>query len=504
MTDLKNNNLVFYVSAAVMISLILIGLVAPEIFEKATKAAFNFCATYLAWWYMLAMNLFVIFPLYLACSKYAKLKLGPPDCEPDFSTLTWFAMLFGASMGVGLVFYGVGEPIFHLVNPPYGAEPGTAEAAEDAMRASFFHWGLHPWAGYCLIGLCLAYAQFRKGDPVLMSSLLLPILGPNGNHSLIGRIVDVMAIFATVGGVATSIGLAVMQVNSGLMYAFGIPQTTVVQLIILAVISFLYIWTAVTGVNKGIKILGNLNLVLAALLTAALLLMGPTITILEGLVTGIGSYLSNLVSTSLDVAPYGGDYKTWLGSWTLFYWAWWISWAPFVGAFIARISRGRTVREFVVGGFLVPVLGSFCWIAIHGGTALEMQLSGVADIATAITADISSGSFAMYEHLPMGGLMSALMAIVISTFLITSANASTYALTMYSSNGVLNPPKSRMALWGVLQSSFALVLMLTGGLGALQTASIAAAGPFSIIMVLATYCLWKRLQTDFPEGSEIR
>lgn len=337
-----------------------------------------------------------------------------------------------------------------------------------------------------------------------MSSLLLPILGPKGNESFTGRVVDVLAIFATVSGVATSIGLAVMQVNTGLQYAFGLPKTMFYEMIILGVISFLYIWTAVTGLDKGIKILGNLNLILASLLSAALLLLGPTLVIFETLVTGIGSYLSTIVYASMDVSPYGGEYKTWLGKWTIFYWAWWIAWAPFVGAFIARISRGRTVREFVIGALLVPVMGSFLWIAIFGGTALEMQLSGVADIATAINADISTGSFAMYEHLPMGGLMSALMAVVISTFLITSANASTFALTMYSSNGNLNPPKIRMTIWGILQSSFAMVLMLTGGLIALQTASIAAAAPFSIIMVLAAYCFWVNLKTDFPEGTEIK
>ena len=315
---------------------------------------------------------------------------------------------------------------------------------------------------------------------------------------------DILTIFATVAGVATSIGLAVAQINSGLQYIFGLPKNTAMQLAIMLVIGFIYTLTAVTGIAKGIKFLGNLNLFLACLLAGLLLLLGPTLAIIETLVTAVGAYFQNLIAESFDVAPYGGDYKKWLGGWTIFYWAWWIAWAPFVGSFIARISRGRTIRQFVSGVLLVPAFGCFTWFSIFGGTALEMQISGTADLASAVNADLSTAVFAMYHHIPLGTLMGVIMVLLISTFLITSANASTFVLSMYSTEGDLNPPKSRMVIWGVLQAALAFVLLSTGGLGALQTASIAAAAPFSVIMVLACWCMWKSLIQEFPEGTEVK
>jgi glycine betaine transporter len=481
-----------------------VGLLAPETFASVTNAIFSFLSTNFGWWYMLAMNCFVLFPVFLAGSRFGKLKLGEPDSLPEFSTFSWFGMLFGAGMGVGLVFYGVGEPLYHLATPPFGADPGSAKAAEDALSVSFFHWGLHPWAGYAVIALCLAYFQFRKGAPGLISSLFLPLLGKDAQRTVIGKIVDILTIFATVGGIATSLGLATLQINSGVKYAFDLPQSVPVQLAILLLLCLAYTYTAVSGIAKGIKFLGDLNLFLVCLLGGALLLFGPTLAILESLVTGIGGYVNNLVSESFNVAPYGGPYKEWLGSWTVYYWAWWIAWAPFVGSFIARISRGRTIRQFVGGVLLVPALGSFCWFAIFGGTGLHMPVSGLADSASAISQDISTGVFAMYEHITLGKAMSAVMLLLICTFFVTSGNAATFVLSAYSTKGVLDPPKGRMIIWGVLQAAFAFVLLFTGGLKALQVGSITAAGPFSFIMIIACVCLWKSLNADFAHGEEIR
>lgn len=502
MANGKTDNWVYYVSMAIMTAIVVIGLVASEMFSNFTDWLFRFLGTYLGWWYMVAMNCFVIFPIIMACSRYGKLRMGEEGAKPEFSNVAWFGMLFGAGMGVGLVFYGVGEPLMHYTAPPFGAEPGSQQAATDAMRAAFFHWGLHPWAGYSVIALCMAYFQYRKGAPGLMSTLLLPLLGPEGNRSLIGRTVDVLAIFATTAGLATSIGLAALQINSGLRFLFGLPQAVSVQITVIIVLAVIYIYTAIMGINTGIKFLGNLNLFLACLLGAALLLIGPTLTMLETLVTGIGSYLSNLIRQSFDIAPYGGDYKKWLNGWTLYYWAWWIAWAPFVGSFIARISRGRSIRQFVAGVLIVPVLGSFCWFSIFGGTALEMQLTGLADLATDVSNELSTGIFVMYQHLTLGGVMSALVLVLICTFLITSANSSTFVLSMYSTGGTLNPPKIRMFVWGTLQAAFAAILLLTGGLKALQVASLGAAAPFSIIMVLACFCLWRTLAKDFPASGQ--
>ncbi|UQZ88359.1 BCCT family transporter [Deltaproteobacteria bacterium Smac51] len=499
----KKDNIVYLASVAVLLVLVYIGLISPERFSSVANSVFTFLSKYFGWWYMAAMNCFVAFPIVLAFSRFGRLTLGEAGAKPEFSNIAWFGMLFGAGMGVGLVFYGVGEPLYHLATPPFGAEPGSPRAAEDALRASFFHWGLHPWAGYAVIALCLAYFQFRKGAPGLMSSLFIPILGSEGRLTAIGRTVDILTIFATVGGIATSLGLAVLQINSGLKYLFGLPQSTAVQFSILLALGVAYTFTAVSGIDKGIKFLGNFNLLLVVLLSAALLIIGPTLAIIESLMTGIGGYLANFVYESFNLAPYGGTYKEWLGGWTVYYWAWWIAWAPFVGSFIARISRGRTIRQFVAGVLLVPALGSFCWFAVFGGTALEMQISGVADLAAQVNDDLSIGVFAMYEHIALGGVMSVLMVVLICTFFITSANSSTFVLSMYSTSGVLNPPKSRMVVWGVMQAAFAFVLLLSGGLKALQIASITAAAPFSIIMVLACACLWHSLKADFPEGSKV-
>lgn len=498
MEKAKADNLVYYVSMAIMVAIVVIGLVASEMFANFTNWLFTFLGTYLGWWYMVAMNSFVIFPIVLAFSRFGRLRMGEEGAKPEFSNISWFGMLFGAGMGAGLVFYGVGEPLMHFSTPPFGAEPGTTRAAEDAMRAAFFHWGLHPWAGYAVIALSMAYFQYRKGAPGLMSTLLLPLLGPKGNRSAVGRTVDILAIFATTAGLATSIGLSALQINSGLKYLFGLPQAVSVQITVIIFLAVIYIYTAVMGLHTGIKFLGNLNLSLVCLLSAALIFLGPTVTMFETLVLGIGNYMTHLIQESFDIAPFGGGYKKWLNSWTLYYWAWWIAWAPFVGSFIARISRGRSIRQFVAGVLIVPVLGSFCWFAIFGGTALEIQLSGLADLATAVSEELSTGMFVMYQNFTFGGVMSALMLVLICTFLITSANSSTFVLSMYSSNGTLNPPKGRMFVWGILQAAFAAILLLTGGLKALQVASLGAAAPFSIIMVIACVCLWRALERDFP------
>lgn len=500
----KRDNLVYIVSLVVMVVLVGLGLLAPDQFGAVIKHIFNFLTKYLGWWYMLTMTGFVLFCLYMAFGRYGHLKLGDPEDKPEFSTTAWFGMLFGAGMGIGLVFYGVAEPLYHFGTPPFGAEAGTPQAASDAMRASFFHWCLHPWASFAVIALCMGYFQYRKGAPGLVSSLLLPLLGPKGNNGPLARAVDILTIFATAAGMATSIGLAAMQINSGLKYVFGLPQGISVQIGILLVIGIIYTFVTISGIDKGIKFLGNLNLFLASLLAGLMLLLGPTLAIIETLLTSIGAYFQNFIIESFDVSPFGGSYKSWLNSWTVFYWAWWIAWAPFVGSFIARISRGRTMRQFVVGVLLVPSFCGMIWFSIFGGSALNFQINGTADLISSVNADLSSGVFALYEHVTIGTIMSAIMVLLIGTFLITSANASTFVCAMYATHGDLNPPKKRMGIWGVLQTAFAFVLLLTGGLAALQTASITAAGPFSIIMVLACWCLVKALREEFPEGKEIK
>jgi len=501
--DNRKDNSVYIISMLVIAAIVIWGLLSPEGFGSVANSLFNFLIQNFGWGYMLTMTFFVVFPVGLAISKYGKLKLGPADSKPEFNTLSWFAMLFSAGMGVGLVFYGVGEPIFHFLNPPFTSEPGSVKAATDAMRISFFHWGLHPWAAYTVIALPLGYFQFRKDSPGLISSFFTPLIGEEGVKGPFGKLVDVLAIFATAAGVATSLGLGVLQINSGLKYIFGVPQTIAVQFLIIAALCLIYTGSAVSGLERGIKLIANLNLFIATMLCLSLFALGPTIPILESLLTGIGEYLANVVPESFALAPYGGEFKQWLEGWTLFYWAWWIAWAPFVGSFIARISRGRTIRQFVTGVLVVPALGCFTWFAVFGTSALYLELKGLANIASTVSADISTGVFEMYMHYPLGMIMSVIIVVLISTFFITSANSATFVLSMYSTQGDLNPPRQKMAIWGILQAALAFVLLMGGGLQALQIASIAAAAPFAIIMVLACYSLVKALKSDEAALREI-
>lgn len=516
MENRKKDSSVYFISMGVTAAVVAWGLFAPASFDAMAKAVFAFLTNYYGWGYMLAMNCFVVFPIILASSRFGRLKLGAPDSRPEFSTISWFAMLFSAGMGVGLVFYGVGEPLFHYMAPPFGAAPASAQAARDALRISFFHWGLHPWAGYSVVALSLAYFQFRKGAPGLMSSMFLPFLGEKGHRSTLGRLIDILAIFATAAGIATSLGLGVLQIDSGLSYMFGLPNLSFdsispllsghvpYQIMIILVLGLLYTWTAASGIEKGIKFISNLNLFLACLLLCSLFFLGPTLEILCSLGHGVVDYFANVVQESFDFPLQEGPYKTWMSGWTIYYWAWWIAWAPFVGSFIARISRGRTIREFVAGVLLVPAFGSFIWFAVFGASGLHIEMSGIAEIGKAVAANISTGVFEMYRYYPMGSIMSMIMICLIATFFITSANSATFVLSMYSTEGDMNPPKIRMTIWGVLQAALALVLLLTGGLQNLQIVSIIAAAPFSVIMVLACWCLWKALKGDADSLTELK
>ena len=501
--EVQTSKFVYYVSLIFVLCVVGIGLMLPVQFGSFTGSVFTFLTKYMGWWYMLAVNFFVIFCIVLAFSRFGSLKMGKPDEKPEFSTMSWFAMLFGAGHGVGMVFYGVAEPLINYIVRPFGATD-SAQAAEDALRASIIHWGLHPWAVYAVIAMCLAYFQFRKGAPGLFSSLFLPILGKDAARTPIGRIIDVAAVFATIAGVATSVGLAVMQVNSGLHFLFKLPENITVQLSLIVILGFFYTFCTATGLDKGIKFLANSNLTLCIVLSVGLLILGPTLPIIETSMAVIGNYLSHFITDSFRVAPYGGSYRNWLDDWTLYYWAWWIAWGPFVGSFVARISRGRTIREFVAGVLIVPTLGGVVWFSIFGGTALHIQVTGIADIAQTVKDNIGVGIYLMYDYVPLGSIMSVLMMALLIIFVVTSASSSTYVLAMYTSDGMLNPPKSRMAIWGTLQAGLAFVLLLTGGIKALQTSSITAAAPFSIITVVACWCLWTALNKDFPKGVEVR
>ncbi len=491
----QKDNTVFYISLALSIVIVLWGIIGTESFANAANFLLDYLTTNFGWAYLFSMFVFVIFALGLAFSKYGNIKLGSDDSKPEYKTTSWFGMLFGAGMGIGLVFWGVAEPISHFVCL-VGAEPGTMEAANFAMRSSFMHWGFHPWANYSIIGLALAYFQFRKNKPGLISSIFIPLIGEKGANGPLGKLIDVLAVFATVAGVATSLGLGTLQINSGLNFLFNLPETIVVQIVIILIITVLYIGTAVSGIEKGIKTLGDINLILAFGLLLLTFLIGPTLKIINSITNGFGDYLNNFISSSLHVEPFGDN--SWLKGWTIFYWAWWIAWAPFVGTFIARISKGRTIREFIFGVMFAPALVSIVWFAAFGATGINLvDKIGVEGLSLAAS-NSSTALFQVFSYYPLSKILSIITVVLLGTFFITSANSATFVLGMFSSHGDLNPSTSKQVIWGVIQSLFAAALLIAGGLNALQTASVAAAFPFIFIMMFAMVSVVKALREESP------
>ncbi len=489
-------NPVFIIGLVLAAALSIWGIVGTQSFTDVSNALFGFLTADFGWLYLLVMLSFVFFSIALAASKYGSIRLGPDDSRPEYSTMSWFAMLFGCGMGVGLVFWGIAEPISHYVGPMAGIEPSTPEAAKFAMSASFMHWGLHPWAGYVVVGLALAYLQFRKGKPALISSALEPLIGEKNAKGIIGKVVDILSIFATVAGVVTSLGLGVLQINAGANYLFGIPVNLGVQIAIIAVISVIYIGSSVAGIDKGIKVIGDLNLYIAIGVLVVCFLVGPKVDALNNLVGGLGDYFGTFFQSSLGLSAYGDN--GWMLGWRIFYWAWWIAWAPFVGVFIARISRGRTVREFVAGVLLVPAVASILWFAVLGSMGLSLAETGIlnAEQVAGIAASPETGLFLVLGQYPLGMIISIVVLVLICTFFITSANSGTFVLGMLSSDGNLNPSNAKKILWGVVQSALAVALLMAGGLKPLQTISIAAAFLFIFIMIAMMFSLVKALRAD--------
>lgn len=480
-------NKVFGISLVVVFAIVLWGLMFAESFETSANAAFNFLVNQFGWFYLLSMTLFVVFAIWIAFSKYGKIKLGPDDSKPDYSFISWFAMLFSAGMGIGLVFWGVAEPLNHYINP-MGMEGGTEAAAKFAMMKSFMHWGLHPWANYSVLALALAYMQFRKGKPGLISSIFIPLIGEERVKGWMGKTIDILAIFATVAGVATSLGLGTLQINSGLNMLFNVPETSLIQIVIVAVVTILFMISAISGLDKGIKFLSNLNVTIAGVLVVLSIILGPTLLIFTNLGQGLLLYAKDLV---VDVNPFGKG--EWYGWWTIFYWAWWIAWAPFVGTFIARISRGRTIKQFIFGVLGAPTLASFVWFATFG----TMGMNTGVEVATEAIAKTETAFFVVMQQYPLGNIISLVAVILLCTFFVTSADSATFVLGMMSSDGDLNPSVSRKVTWGVIQSALALALMLSGGLKMLQTASIVAAFPFAFIMLFGMISIMKAVKSEF-------
>ncbi|WP_043931507.1 glycine betaine uptake BCCT transporter [Bacillus sp. EB01] len=493
MEKFKGNS-VFLISLLLTLIFIIWGVFFTDSLTRVTNAVYNGSIDYLGWVYLGSTLFFVIFSVYLLFSKYGNIRLGRKNDTPDFSTGSWLAMLFGAGMGIGIVYWSVAEPITHYTAPPYG-EAYTVEAANTAMKYTFFHWGLHPWAIYTIIGLALAFFQYNKRLPASISSAFHPLLGDK-IHGPIGKTIDILSIFATVFGIATSLGLGAMQVTAGMHDIFGIPNTLFVQLVVIAVATVIFIISINTGLERGIKYLSNSAIILSFSIMMLILFVGPALTVVKVFFNTMGLYVNDFVKMSLRLTPFseGGE---WIASWTLFYWAWWIAWAPFVGMFIARISKGRTIKEFVIGVLVVPTLGTCLWMSVFGGAALELvQDPANRDLAKNIAENVSLSIFIFFDYFPLSSLLSILGFAVVAIYYITVADTATFVLGMLSEGGTLNPSNKIKMTWGVIQSAVAAVLLLAGGLTVLQTASIAAALPFAFILLAMSYSLVKGLNME--------
>ena len=453
----------------------------------------NWLVVNVGWYYILVVAIFFAFIVYLALSRFANIKLGPDDSKPDYSYQSWIAMLFSAGVGIGLLFFGVAEPVTHFAQPPSG-EALTVGAAKNAMLFTYFHWGFQAWATYIIVGLSLAYFAFRQGLPLTIRSSLYPLIGEK-IYGPIGSAVDVFAVLGTMFGVATSLGIGVTQVNAGLNYLFGVAISPEVQVLLIAAITVMATLSVITGLNGGIRRLSELNMVLAIFLLLFVLLSGPTAALLGAFVQNVGNYLGNFVPLTFNVYAY--EPNEWIGDWTLFYWGWWISWSPFVGMFIARISRGRTIREFILGVLFVPAGFTFLWLSIFGNSALFLELSETGgEITSAVLSDMPTALYVFLEHLPFAPVICLLATLLIVTFFVTSSDSGSLVIDIITSGGNENPPVWQRIFWAISEGVVASVLLLAGGLGALQTAAISSALPFSIVMIFICVGLYRALQVE--------
>lgn len=490
---------VFITSALLIVGFIIFG----AFFTETAGAIFSFLQGFITdkfgWMFILLMNVALIFCIYLAASRYGDIRLGNQTETPQYSLFSWIGMLFSAGIGIGLVYWGTAEPLYHFMAPPLG-EAETIESAKQAMSISFLHWGLHAWAIYTIVALALAYFHFRRGLPLSIRSTLYPILGQK-IYGRWGHTVDILAVFGTMFGVVTSLGLGVMQINSGLENLFGIPNSLTIQFITIAFVTALACGSLMLGLDKGIKRLSEINMGFTGVLLAFMVILGPTLFIFDSFIENIGNYIVALVPLS----TWGEAYSStdWQGAWTLFYWAWWVSWAPFVGVFIARISRGRTIREFVLGVLLIPMLILFFWFTTFGGVAIHMELLADLDpalvspgLVESVQADIGSAIFKLVEYYPFTKAITLLIVIMIVLWFVTSSDSASFVIDMLTAGGDTNPPKIQRLFWAVMQGLIAAILLAAGGLDALQAAAIVAGLPFALVVFVMMYALLRGLSRD--------
>jgi choline/glycine/proline betaine transport protein len=483
---------VFGVSAGLMIGFIAFGAIFTGAADRTFSLAQTAVTSYFGWLLTLTANLLLGICVYLVVGRYGDIRLGPLTEKPEYSMPAWIAMLFSAGVGIGLLYWAVAEPLFHFFSPPMGL-PETEEAAAQAMVFSFLHWGFHAWAFYGIVGLSLGYFHFRRGLPLSIRSGLYPLIGDR-IYGPIGHTVDILAVFGTMFGIVTSLGLGVMQVNAGLTYLFGIPDSVAVQLVLIAGITALATVSVYLGLDRGIKRVSAINIWLSFALLAFVVATGPTLFIFDSFVENIGNYLVGLVDTAFWNEAYSGS--DWQNDWTLFYWAWWISWSPFVGIFIARISRGRTVREFIGGIILIPSTLLFFWFTAFGGTAIRMELDGDPGLIEATRQGYGNAIFQLLEHFPLTGPLTVLVIVMIVIWFVTSSDSGSFVIDMLTAGGDPDPPKIQRIFWATTEGAIAAILLVAGGLSALQAAAVVAGFPFTFVILIMAYALLRALSRD--------
>lgn len=489
---------VFFISVAIAVAVIFYGYFFSENLVAVSNIIMTWVSTNFGWLYIAFVFFLCIFLTWLAFSKYGKIKLGKDSEKPEYSNFSWYAMLFCGGTGIGLVFWSIAEPLSHYAIPPEGIAPGTVEAANFSIRTCFLHWGITQWMCFALVGLNIAYFKFRKGKNAQISNLLSPLVGEKYTQGWFGKAIDTFSVVVSFAGVATSLGLGVSQICGGLNYLFGIPNNATTWLIIIVVITCVFLASAISGVDKGIKILSNVNTYIAFALLVLAFIVGPKISIFNTLVNGIGQHIQNFFGDSLMISSFGDN--SWIMNWRVFYYAWFIAWTPFVGMFIARISRGRTIREFLIGVVLIPTVFTIVWLSVFGTIALSTTGDWSLETVKELVTNPQIAVFIVFSCYPFSRIISILIICLLAIFFITSADSATYALSMMTSDGNINAPKYKKVVWAIIEATIAYVLLSVGSLKALQTISIAASLPFLFIMIVMVPALIKMLRGENKSG----
>lgn len=492
------NQSVFIISIIIAALVIAYGFFFSDNLSAVAESVLNWVSRHFGWLYILFVFFLCVFLAWLAISKYGKIRLGNDLEKPEYSNFHWYSMLFCGGTGIGLVFWSIAEPLSHYSDPPEGITAGTIEAVNFSVRTSFLHWGITQWVCFALVALGIAYFRFRKGKNAQISNLLSPLVGEKVTQGWFGRIIDIFSVVVSFAGVATSLGLGVSQICGGLNHLFGVPDNNISWLIIIVVITVVFLASAISGVNRGIKHLSTINAIIAFILLILAFAIGPKIPILNTLVNGIGQHLQHFFGDVLMISGFGDN--NWIMNWRVFYYAWFIAWTPFVGMFIARISKGRTIREFITGVVLIPTAFTIIWLSVFGTIALSVTGDWSLEAVRTLVASPQTAVFIVFSNYPLSRVISILIICLLAIFFVTSADSATYALSIMTSNGDLNAPKYKKVIWAVVVAAIAYVLLSAGSLKALQTASIAASLPFLFIMIAMVPALVKVLRKDNNNG----